>query len=135
MKEDQDSPEGKGDVPSLENYLKAAFLKYDSDNNGTLSTEEFWKLMKELQLGLSDEDIEWFHSVTDVDSDGTVKLDEFIAAAPNYFMQLASTYGPASARDWCELQDEEGNYYYYNKRSGESSWEPPSGWFQVCVNS
>lgn len=131
MKEDHEKSDGKGGVPSLEDYLKNAFLKHDSDNNGTLSTEEFWKLMKELQLGLSDADIEWLHSVTDADADNSVKLDEFIAAAPNYFMQLASTYGPSNARDWCELQDDDGNIYYYNKRTGESSWEPPNGWFQV----
>ena len=26
---------------------------------------------------------------------------------------------------WEELQDEEGRVYYYNRTSGETSWEPP----------
>eukprot|EP00941_MAST-03F_sp_MAST-3F-sp1_P001696 g1696.t1 len=30
--------------------------------------------------------------------------------------------------EWSELQDEEGNIYYYNNVSGVSQWEPPSGW-------
>ena len=26
---------------------------------------------------------------------------------------------------WEEFQDEEGRAYYYNRTSGETSWEPP----------
>ena len=29
---------------------------------------------------------------------------------------------------WAAYSDEEGNVYYYNSHSGETSWEPPTGW-------
>ena len=35
------------------------------------------------------------------------------------------TTKPEEQATWEELQDEEGRAYYYNRTSGETSWEPP----------
>ena len=37
------------------------------------------------------------------------------------------TAGPA----WLELQDEDGNWYYYNQETDEASWDAPADWHQV----
>ena len=33
--------------------------------------------------------------------------------------------------DWSEAQDEEGNYFFYNSKTQESTWEPPKVDFRV----
>eukprot|EP00948_MAST-09A_sp_MAST-9A-sp1_P001995 g1995.t1 len=35
---------------------------------------------------------------------------------------------PPSLADWEEIESENGVVYYFNKITGESSWDPPKGW-------
>ncbi|KAF8015618.1 hypothetical protein BT93_H1208 [Corymbia citriodora subsp. variegata] len=61
----------------LEN-IKAVFQQYDEDSNGTIDKEELKKCLDELQLHLSETDMEdLFHSC-DIDENQAIQFTEFI---------------------------------------------------------
>lgn len=62
------------DIPVI--ALKSIFKKYDVDNDGTLSRDEFFVLL-ENEFNLSPEQINTYQWILDTDGDGEVSFDEF----------------------------------------------------------
>jgi len=114
-----------GNAPSLQEFFKYIFEKWDRDGNGTLTTEEFWSMMDGLNLNLKPREIQVLQAKTDSDQNGTISLAEFIEAAPKYLQELSQEKEEKSAEDWMQLEDSEGNVFYYNKRTSESQWDAP----------
>lgn len=50
----------------------------DDDKSGKLEAQEFAKGMKELRVGLNDEDIKRLFSMFDINHDGTISYNEFL---------------------------------------------------------
>lgn len=113
------------EVPDLTHYLSRVFNKADNDGSGELNADEFWLMIREdLCLGLSDAQIAELQTSGDYDTDGKVSWEEFVAMAPQIFSGLLAG-GEDSVEDWCSLQTDAGEDYYYNKRTGESVWDRP----------
>ena len=58
-----------------------------------------------------------FRSTLDVDQNGKVDLGEAFQQAPQILAKLYEKI-PQGPHDWCEMTDENGNIFYYNKRVG-----------------
>ena len=58
--------------------LREVFRDQDKDFSGALDVEEFKTGLRNLHLGLTDRDVETVFRACDVDSGGTIELDEFL---------------------------------------------------------
>lgn len=67
------------DVPEeeLEEY-RAAFRLYDKDNSGTISTHEFYKVLRNLGQKISKEEAQELVNELDQDQSGEISFDEFV---------------------------------------------------------
>jgi hypothetical protein len=54
------------------------------------------------------------------DFDGTIPEDDLLGDLPG------QDDTPVTQGDWTQLQDDGGNYYWYNEVTGQSAWELPS---------
>ncbi|KAH3859222.1 calmodulin-like [Dreissena polymorpha] len=61
-----------------EETLRTAFRVFDKDGNGYLSAQELKMTMTLLGAQMSQSEIDYMISVTDVDGDGLINYDEFI---------------------------------------------------------
>ncbi|KAM3075315.1 hypothetical protein ACMFMG_007245 [Clarireedia jacksonii] len=59
--------------------LKEAFDAYDTDKGGNITVEEFGRVMKESGQNPSEEQLAEIIKEVDIDGDGTINFDEFIA--------------------------------------------------------
>ena len=59
--------------------LKQAFNKVDTSKDGAISKEELKVLLKELGEAFTDEAAEDMIKVADLDGDGKIQFDEFLA--------------------------------------------------------
>ena len=59
--------------PGLTGQLKRLFAKYDEDGSGELEPVEFRRVLEELGLGLSDEEMDRVQEEADTDGSGTVR--------------------------------------------------------------
>ncbi|KAH8770448.1 hypothetical protein F5882DRAFT_361892 [Hyaloscypha sp. PMI_1271] len=59
--------------------FKDLFDTYDADKGGNITVEEFARVMKESGQNPSDEEVQKIISEVDLDSDGAINFDEFIA--------------------------------------------------------
>ncbi|KAL3419481.1 calmodulin [Phlyctema vagabunda] len=59
--------------------LKDAFDEYDTDKGGNITVEEFGRVMKESGQNPTDEELAQIIREVDLDGDGTINFDEFIA--------------------------------------------------------
>lgn len=109
--------------PNLVQYLKDSFQAYDLDDNGSLSAEEFWRVLNVVLVetinGLKEAEIMELRAKWDVDSDGWVTwkeaLDQFIITLKDMI---------SDKRDhWIGLVDKPtGNLFWYNLRDESSCW-------------
>jgi len=65
----------------LEELLKNLFLENDEDGNGYLDHDEFRRVIREANLGLSDKDILKIMAEADENDDGVIEYKEFIPIA------------------------------------------------------
>jgi hypothetical protein len=74
--------------------LKAEFKTIDQDGNGLVEKAELVEMAKNLQYGLSEEELDNIVKDMDSDHDGMISLEEFIASAvSNIYLPIhASTY-------------------------------------------
>ncbi|KAF7954187.1 hypothetical protein EAE96_005318 [Botrytis aclada] len=59
--------------------LKEAFEAYDTDKGGNITVEEFGRVMKQSGQNPSEEELAQIIKEVDLDGDGTINFDEFIA--------------------------------------------------------
>ncbi|KAF7952007.1 uncharacterized protein EAE97_001504 [Botrytis byssoidea] len=59
--------------------LKEAFDAYDTDKGGNITVEEFGRVMKQSGQNPSEEELAQIIKEVDLDGDGTINFDEFIA--------------------------------------------------------
>jgi calmodulin len=59
--------------------LVEAFKEFDKDGNGFITADELKKVLAELQVDVSDEEINEVLKVVDQNGDGKINIDEFIA--------------------------------------------------------
>ncbi|PMD33506.1 EF-hand [Hyaloscypha variabilis F] len=59
--------------------FKDLFDSYDADKGGNITVEEFARVMKESGQNPSDEEVQQIIKEVDLDGDGTINFDEFIA--------------------------------------------------------
>ncbi|APA11671.1 hypothetical protein sscle_08g064410 [Sclerotinia sclerotiorum 1980 UF-70] len=59
--------------------FKEAFDSYDTDKGGNITVEEFGHVMKESGKDISEEELAQIIKEVDIDGDGTINFDEFIA--------------------------------------------------------
>jgi Ca2+-binding EF-hand superfamily protein len=128
-------PEKPGEVeaedamkPNIKKYLARQFKKADSDGSGHLGIEEFAELLVGMALHLTREEVEEMRRRMDVDSDGDVSWGEFVREAPTIMAELAEQHDPDPnnpMQDWCEVPSPSGKIYWFNKRTGVTSWDKP----------
>lgn len=63
--------------PNPERTLKAAFNCFDENGDGTISTKEIKKVMRNLGEPVTDDDIRTFVSKVDADKNGVIDYSEF----------------------------------------------------------
>jgi Ca2+/Na+ antiporter len=70
--------------PAVADYLKEvlleAFMKYDTDKNGTLDKFELKTFLQDFHENISDDDMNVLFNKFDTDDSGTISFDEFIGA-------------------------------------------------------
>ena len=94
-----------------------------------LNYSEFWELIQsKMNLNLTEDEIALIQSEADYDVDSEVSWTEFVQLIPKLLCRIAEKSGQPSIHDWCELVNEQGGRYYYNKRTSESRWDAPEGW-------
>jgi hypothetical protein len=57
-------------------HLHQLFEKHDVDNKGELGWDEFWQVLNELGLGMSDDEIGGWHAFADSDANGVIHWSE-----------------------------------------------------------
>jgi len=63
----------------LDGTIKEAFNLFDRDGSGTISMEEFRRVMVNEGAQMTDEEIDEIISEVDVDGDGQMNINEFVA--------------------------------------------------------
>jgi hypothetical protein len=119
-------------APGLEDVLSHAFSKHSSDRRGSqvLTKSLFWKVITEelhLDPALSPAELKQLMAEVDTDKDGLVDWHEFVAALTP---KLAHVFEEREGvNEWVALtyyHDDGKEYlYWFNRVSGESSWENP----------
>ena len=59
--------------------MRACFLEFDKDGNGSIDRSELKKVFKELGKSFSDQELQRMIDMMDTDKSGTVNYEEFIA--------------------------------------------------------
>mmetsp|Transcript_81340 Transcript_81340/g.226499 ORF Transcript_81340/g.226499 Transcript_81340/m.226499 type:complete len:518 (-) Transcript_81340:138-1691(-) len=76
----------EGDGGVSEEDLKAAFMKFDSDNSGSINISELQNAMKILGVKCNQNSAKKVLDIMDKDGNGTIELDEFI----NFFCKISN---------------------------------------------
>jgi len=107
----------------LVSHMKQLFIKHDADSSGSLSWEEFWYVISELNLGISDAEIGQWQTFADADGSGTIHWGEFEPMAEAMTNQFFSSRAAGDATDpWLVMTDPSGQSYRLNRITGEQSW-------------
>lgn len=143
-----------GDAPSLQQYFEFVFAKHDLDKDADLDTAEFWTLMDSLDINLAPKEIAALQRLTDADGSGSISKTEFLRCAPTFLKKAAMDAAAASGKaggpgdaslvgdageagetgeeagaspplSWLQLEDAEGNTFYYNKLDESTQWHAP----------
>lgn len=99
-------------------HMCQLFQKHDADQSGELEWEEFWNVLSELGLELTDKDILNWQEFADVDKDGSVKWSEFRPMAEQLISQFYAEHPFTGDDPWATLTDLEGNSYQVNQQTG-----------------
>lgn len=63
---------------NAEEEMREAFQIFDSDGNGTISSDELRQIMANLGEKLTDEEIDDMVKEADIDGDGEINYEEFV---------------------------------------------------------
>jgi Ca2+-binding EF-hand superfamily protein len=111
--------------PQLKDYLQQLFSVADADKSGELDKTEFISVIQQVEPSLELTEIEELWGKVDKNGDGTLNYAEFIEIAPKLFSEFFTGDKP----EWisCTTEDSPPTTYYYNNRTGESTWDKPAG--------
>ena len=132
-------------APQLLEFLTNEYWRFCGTDQ-VLSWDEFWRLMKELDLGLSDVEIAELRQAADTNADGVVEWEELIKVVEPMIAKFwrASVEGAHEFEQWTQLhwevhdsltkvQGADGADYmrkdgkfWVNRLTGESTWEKPA---------
>ena len=117
-----------GDAPSIKKHLTSIFQGADTNANGSLDKDEFFRLLKGMNLGLDDEQMDRLMARTDTNADGHVSYSEWIESAPTLLRAAYNDDAADNAAEcWSQVVDEEsGKNFWYNRKTEESQWERPA---------
>ncbi|CAG2234632.1 CALM [Mytilus edulis] len=87
---------------------RAAFRLFDKDGDGTITTHEIGVVMRSLGKHPTDEDLKKIVDEIDIDGDGTVTFEEFLAIMTK---QLCSKETAADIREAFRVFDKDGKGY------------------------
>lgn len=132
--------------PSLSLNMKAIFHEYDVENSGELDLLEFEQVLKDVGIGLTDQDIiGWQQEFISLkqnmdhnsdntsilsDNDGSLNNDvgchmiswhEFEPTA-NEIYKLFKNHNWKKEDPWIETNDSGGHPYRYNRQTGDAEW-------------
>ena len=115
--------------PGLLAYMQRLFESADEDDSGELDIEELENLLHELDLGLTDGDVEAIAAVVDTDGSGTVKWSEFVAFGERLIRTIFAKKDWAGMRrsPWVKLKDPSGGSFYFNRATMDTEWCDPEG--------
>ncbi|XP_012269576.2 troponin C, isoallergen Bla g 6.0101-like [Athalia rosae] len=68
------------DTEAIAAELREAFLLYDREGNGYITTDVFRDILSELDDNLTEEELDMMIDEIDADGSGTVEFEEFMAA-------------------------------------------------------
>ncbi|XP_065186290.1 restin homolog [Sycon ciliatum] len=125
------TPEGYttegGESNLIEDVIREIFAKADIDQTGYLSRDEFIRMLQSHELGLvlTESDIIQVESTFDINQDGKITFEEFVPLAKTLIMALYQRRDP-SPGDWCRLSSKKAGLFWFNKRTGQSSRQPPA---------
>jgi Ca2+-binding EF-hand superfamily protein len=105
-------------------HMCQLFQKHDSDQSGELEWEEFWNVLNELGLELTDKDIEEWQAFADADQNGSVKWSEFEPMAEVLIKQFYTGKEFTGDDPWVTMTDLDGNAYQVNQQTGEEREVP-----------
>jgi Ca2+-binding EF-hand superfamily protein len=109
--------------PSLLEHMHQLFKIYDSDASGELEWAEFWRVLDDLDLGLTEEEIGQWQLFADADGSGTVKWCEFKPTAARLLKQVLNQPLPDGVTDpWVAMSDPNGHEYRFNRQTGKTEW-------------
>jgi Ca2+-binding EF-hand superfamily protein len=104
-------------------HMKQLFIKHDTDSSGSLSLDEFWYVLSELNLGISETQILDWQKFADSDGSGTIQWDEFEPMADAMVKQFFSADAAGLEADpWLIMTDPAGQSYKLNRITGEQEW-------------
>jgi len=101
-------------------HMAQLFEKHDTDESGELEWSEFWSVLNEMGLELSDEEIAEWQQYADADQNGSVKWSEFEPMAEELIKKFYQEHEYTSEEDpWVTMTDLNGASYQLNKKTGE----------------
>jgi len=101
-------------------HMWQLFKQHDVNGSGELEWDEFWTVMTELGLEMSEEEMEQWHAFADKDTNGSIKWSEFEPMADELIAKYYTTHEYTGGEDpWVTMTDSEGNRYSLNKKTGE----------------
>lgn len=109
--------------------MKQLFTKYDTNGSGELEWGEFWNVINDLELKLSDEEIGEWKKYADTNQNGSVCWAEFEPLAAELIAKFYSDHPPpeGSEEEWKEGTDEAGRQYRVNLSTGAQEWLEAEG--------
>lgn len=116
-----DINEYASDFQMVSKYLKKRFLESDADHSGTLDANEFWNLVRGLNIGYSEEDIENTKELCDWDRDGNISYEEIVVELSNAVINILKTLGKNVKLEIQRLMHESTG-----SRSAKADQLPPS---------
>ena len=92
---------------------------HDVNESGELEWGEFWAVMTELGLELTEAEITEWQQFADADENGSIKWSEFEPMADELINKFYTTHKFEGEDPWVTMTDNEGNSYSLNKQTGE----------------
>ena len=114
----------KSDLPpDLKAHLTDLFLSQDHNNDGVLSTDQFWLLLDEAGFDLNDEEKTNVIDKCDADHDGMITWQDFTDWVTMKGCGIETDEPPA--KYWVPVKNLDGTVYFFNKYSGTTAWVIP----------
>jgi Ca2+-binding EF-hand superfamily protein len=108
--------------PSIATNMQYLFHEYDVDNKGELDWQDFQSVLRDLGIGLTDEDIETWGDEREVTRTNVVKWSEFEPMAEELHKMFGNKHDWKKENPWIETNDAGGHPYSYNRQTGEAKW-------------